>query len=167
MREDDKENKDLRQALAKFPRELLEEALAMREETDSDEQPSPPTAEVRSILHSRTFSGPLPPPDILDHYNQVVDEGANRIVEMAEKEQAHRHNLETTSVEGNIKSEKRGQNYALLICTLVILGGFILTWRGHEISGSIYAVGGLASLAYVFIRGRSQPRNNNQSTKPE
>src|SRR5690625_5624803 len=76
MREDDKENKDLRQGLAKFPRELLEEALAMREETDSDEQPSPPTAEVRSILHSRTFSGPLPPPDILDHYYQVVDEGA-------------------------------------------------------------------------------------------
>lgn len=116
----------------------------MREEADTREQPSPPIAEVRSILHSRTFSGPLPPPEILAQYDEIVHEGANRIVEMAEKEQAHRHSLETTSVEGNIKSEKRGQNYALLICTLIILGSFALIWKGHEIPGSIYAVGGLA-----------------------
>ena len=33
------------------------------------------------------MSGPLPPPGILDAYNQTIPDGANRIMAMAEEQQ--------------------------------------------------------------------------------
>lgn len=42
----------------------------------------------------RSFSGPLPPPDLLREYNQIVPGLAERIARMAEKEQDHRHYFE-------------------------------------------------------------------------
>lgn len=38
-------------------------------------------------------SGPLPPPEILRQYDEIVPDGAERIMAMAEKEQAHRHHI--------------------------------------------------------------------------
>lgn len=43
----------------------------------------------------RTHSGPIPDPDTLERYNQIIPNAANRILEMAEKEQAHRHKEHT------------------------------------------------------------------------
>ena len=38
-------------------------------------------------------SGPLPSPETLRQYNDIVPDGAERIMAMAEKEQAHRHRM--------------------------------------------------------------------------
>lgn len=38
-------------------------------------------------------SGPLPPPETLRQYDEIVPDGAERIMVMAEKEQAHRHHM--------------------------------------------------------------------------
>jgi uncharacterized membrane protein len=42
------------------------------------------------------FRGPLPPPELLEHYEKVLPGGAERIFRMAENEQEHRHALEKT-----------------------------------------------------------------------
>ncbi|MCL2659595.1 MAG: DUF2335 domain-containing protein [Acidobacteriaceae bacterium] len=47
--------------------------------------------------HSQSFmysSGPLPPPDVLTQYDQVVPNGAERIMAMAEQQSRHRIELE-------------------------------------------------------------------------
>ena len=44
------------------------------------------------------FSGPLPPPDVLERYNQVVPDAANRIIAMAEQETGHRRNIQAISI---------------------------------------------------------------------
>ena len=65
---------------------------------------------VVQTVSEQSFSGPLPPPSMLDQYDSVQDGFADRIVSMAESEQSHRQ-----SVEAAIKTESRGQNYALAI----------------------------------------------------
>jgi uncharacterized membrane protein len=40
------------------------------------------------------YRGPLPPPELFGQYDSVVPGAADRILAMAEKEQAHRHNWE-------------------------------------------------------------------------
>ena len=45
-----------------------------------------------AVEASYSFMGPIPPPGILAGYNNVIPNGADRVIMMAEKEQAHRHN---------------------------------------------------------------------------
>ena len=52
------------------------------EETDS--------ASIQRIVQSAMYSGPLPPPQMLREYENILPGMANRIMSMAEKEQAIR-----------------------------------------------------------------------------
>ena len=47
-------------------------------------------------------------------------------------EQSHRQSLENKSVEAAIKTESRGQNYALLISLLIITGALYLIDSGKD-----------------------------------
>lgn len=40
-------------------------------------------SELVEYTITKKFSGPLPPPEILEHYNHVVKDGAERIVSIA------------------------------------------------------------------------------------
>lgn len=145
----DKELLELEIALEKIPDDLLLKLLLERESVLSVLE------QQASIVHSQSFSGPLPPPQILKHYEQVHSGFADRIMQMAEKEQNHRHQQEIKILAENVSIKKRGQIFALTICSLVVAASFALIWTGHEVSGSVLATGSLSALAYVFISGRS------------
>ena len=40
------------------------------------------------------YAGPIPPPAMLKEFNEIIPDGANRILKMAEVQVAHRHSLE-------------------------------------------------------------------------
>lgn len=61
------------------------------------------------------FQGPLPHPEILAGYDQVLPGAADRIITMAEKNQAHRHALEAKVIPAGITSERIGQILAFLL----------------------------------------------------
>ena len=155
----------IRRVLEALPREAILEALSAHSASDSEDQVAAAQATLRTITHSQSFSGPLPPPQVLQEYNAAHPGLANRIVQMAENEQAHRHLIESTALAGSINAEKRGQHYALAICIIVVLASFGVIWQGYEISGSILAGGTLSTLAYVFITGRKEketPENSGE-----
>ncbi len=54
-----------------------------------------------SIQHS--FSGPIPPPSILKGYNDIVKDGADRIMSMAEKQSGHRIALEDHAIREELR----------------------------------------------------------------
>lgn len=49
------------------------------------------------------FSGPIPHPDIIEKYEQILPGAADRIISMAEKQASHRQDMEKAM----IKSEAR------------------------------------------------------------
>ena len=55
------------------------------------------------------FSGPLPPPEQLEHYGRIVPNGAERVLAMAERQSQHRQDLERTSLHENVRAAKTGQ----------------------------------------------------------
>ena len=69
------------------------------------------------------FSGPLPPPDMLERYNQVVPDAANRIIAMAEQETGHRRNMERLIISNEYQEAKMGQTCAVIIGSLAIISG--------------------------------------------
>lgn len=105
---------------------------------------------------SRTFSGPLPPPEILQRYNEIVPGAADRIIKMAESQHHHRQALEKSVVDSNVFSQKIGLGLGFIIAMTAIGGGIWLSAIGRSGSGLIAIIGALAALVGVFVYGKVQ-----------
>lgn len=64
-----------------------------RKNRDRGITPVQRTDVVRMIQASASFSGPLPPPETLERYNQTLPGLAERIIVMAESQHSHRLEL--------------------------------------------------------------------------
>ena len=124
----------------------------------------------QSMTRTR-FRGPLPHPEILKGYEDVLPGSAERIICMTEKQQAHRIQIESSVVEENCRSQRRGLHYGFTISLLVILGGFFLIYEGKDISGAAVVITAVASLVGVFIYGKitqsNQLKERGEPAKPD
>ena len=150
----EKEKAEIQQILQEVPDDILIGIIADR----IQREPNKEIKEVVQAVSQHRFSGPIPPPSMLGEYDAIHDGLANRIVGMAESQQAHRQSLEKRSVEAAIKTESRGQHYALIVSFLIIAGAMYLIGSGKEISGTLLAGGTLTGLAYIFITGRKKEK---------
>ena len=118
------------------------------------------TAELRArVVETHTtrqvsFQGPIPPPQVLEQYGRVVTNGADRIVAMAESQQAHRQELESAVVHGNVRPQARGQVIAGVLALIAIGGGIGLIAYGKGVQGLIAIIATLTALSAVFITAR-------------
>ena len=86
------------------------------------QQPQTPVRRVSASISA--FQGPLPPPELLERYSQIVPNGADRIVAMAESQLQHRQSLESAVVNGNVAAQSRGQIMGFILGLVAILGGY-------------------------------------------
>jgi uncharacterized membrane protein len=105
---------------------------------------------------STSFQGPIPPPELLQQYNEIIPDGADRIVKMAEAQSAHRIDLESTVIKGDDTRANWGLATGFTIGVLIIVLSFILILKGHDTSGTILGSIDLVSLVGVFVYGRSR-----------
>ncbi len=73
---------------------------------------------------------------------------------MAEREQAHRHSIDTIALNGDINRDKRGQNYGLLLALSFALITVVLGLNGLETLAAIIGSVDLVALVTVFVIGR-------------
>jgi hypothetical protein len=59
----------------------------------SSKPTSPAPTEPKPVA-SQSWHGPLPPPAALEHFERIVPGAAQRLIDMAEAEQKHRHSIE-------------------------------------------------------------------------
>ena len=140
------------------PTDLLEEVI---EPELLKEIPEPARDALRlSIkqLYFEAHAGPLPPPAQLQQYERVLTGAADRIVTMAEKQQAHRQELEATVVKGGAKRANLGLWLGFIISVVVIGVGATLVMTGHEVAGITLIGVDLVALAGVFVYGRRDQR---------
>lgn len=110
--------------------------------------------EIKAVIRKESFSGPLPPPQVLAGYDDVVAGAAERILAMAEKEQLHRHEMDSTALLGEINNDKRGQRFGLGIAVLFGVIALVLGLSGKQWLGGIIATVDLVALVMVFVLGR-------------
>ncbi len=109
---------------------------------------------AQSIEYS---SGPLPHPSILESYNNIIPDGAERIMAMAERQLNHRIETESFVARETMSQRKRGQNYALIVSIFALSVAGVLGVTGHETAATIIAGCNIAALAAVFIVGKAIP----------
>lgn len=110
------------------------------------------------VSQQYSFSGPLPPPEVLERYNQAMPGLAERIISMAEQQAKHRQQLETTVVNSNAFVQKVGPFLGFIVAMTAVGGGIYLILQGKDGYGLAAIIGALASLAGVFIYGKKKQR---------
>lgn len=112
---------------------------------------------------TQIFSGPLPYPEILKKFDEVVPGAAERIIKMAEDQSIHRKELEKKVINSDIARSKWGQILGFVISVIGLLAAALIAIYGNAVAGGIIGVGTLASLVSVFMYGsrvRSKEREN-------
>lgn len=101
-----------------------------------------------------SFQGPIPPPELLREYNEIIPDGADRIVKMAEAQSSHRIELERIVIKGDDRRANWGLVTGYSIGVLIIVLSFILILYGHGMEGTVLGTIDLVSLVGVFVYGR-------------
>ena len=115
------------------------------------EQPNKPLQVYSSIS---TYAGPLPPPNILREYNDVLPGSAERILKMAEVQSLHRQKIELIVIQSNTKNELIGMIFGFIISIITIVSSCFLLFLDKWVSGIAGVIGTLVALVAVFIYGK-------------
>jgi uncharacterized membrane protein len=118
---------------------------------------------LKSIsIHQQTFSGPLPPPNILKNYSDVVRDGAERIMSMAEKQSAHRIVLEDHAIREELRQSGRGQVFGFILGFVGLGLATLLAILGHEVIAGIFGTTTIVGLVAVFVIGKKSQEQTDQ-----
>ena len=112
------------------------------------------------------YSGPIPPPEMLEQYNKIIPDAAQRILRMAEEQASHRRDLEKKVISMDSRNSTFG-----IICALIISMGF-LGLAGYALklnqpwTASVISAIGIGSLVATFIYG-TRSRRMERSSRQE
>ena len=149
----------------------------MARHSRSNKQVSKPVQtaqQVQTIQAAQTtFTGPMPPPDLLRQYDAVVLGAAERILVMAEKEARHRQSNESQALAANIEAQKQqlsiaehqtkatfrsdaiGQFCGFLVSLICVAGSVYLALNGQPWVAGLLAGLPLAAIIRAF---RERPK---------
>lgn len=111
--------------------------------------------EVKAVIQSE-FSGPIPPPDIIEKYEHILPGSADRIIAMAEKQSIHRQNMERTMVESEARDSLLGIVFAFMLgigCIIAAIVVVVLVPKNSgAVAGAVMGATGIGSITSGFIR---------------
>ncbi|MFZ4687714.1 MAG: DUF2335 domain-containing protein [Polymorphobacter sp.] len=116
---------------------------------------------------SKTHSGPIPSAEELEHLERVHAGLANRIVEMAEREQSHRHGMETSIVSHEGSLHHRGQYFALIALALLLGAVAWLAYLGFGVAAASLGTATIVGVVAIFVTGRLLEAEPSSAPEPE
>jgi uncharacterized membrane protein len=108
---------------------------------------------VAQFRKTELYAGPLPHPEILQKFEQILPGSADRILKQAEDQTKHRIELEKKVVSADIIKSYMGLVFGFLIGMVGILGGIYLARLGFDVYGPILSGGSFVTLVVAFIYG--------------
>jgi len=125
--------------------------------------PKDQKATAISQVTQQQFSGPIPPPELLRQYNDIIPDAAERILRMAEHDAAHLHKIEADALKYAARDQRAGQLCALSVSIVVMLTVMLGFWLGYSTAAS--ALGGttVVGLVTVFVTGRNLHSKNTKT----
>lgn len=125
-------------------------------ETASNNQPATRQADVvpelnQTVTVTQAWRGPMPDPESLARYEQIVPGAAERLLTVFEGQVAHRHSMESRL------SRRRdwGLALAFIVTVLIVATGAWLIYLDHDWAGAAVIAIHVVGLAAVFITGAS------------
>jgi uncharacterized membrane protein len=121
-----------------------------------------------TTIERRIHKGPLPAPEDFAKYNNIVPGAGERILAMAERNQAHRHAMEereAAQTDAEIEIDKsdsanefvlktRGQWLAFGTLLLLVPLALYLAYLGDTSAAALIAGAAMVSIVAIFVTGR-------------
>lgn len=121
---------------------------------------------VATLATSQQWLGPLPSPDALKQFDQIVPGAAERILADFEKQTQHRQTLEKAVVESRVSSTKRGQWFAFIIAGLFLSFAAFSVYMEQPllagVIGAIDIVGLVGSFLYSQYSQKEERRQRDE-----
>lgn len=114
------------------------------------------------MVKAEKFQGPLPHPDTLARYDEIVPGSAEWIVKRFLEQGEHRMQLEKMVIENDIKQSRWGLAAGFILALVVVLGAIYAIVQGYDFAGVAAIVSALATLAGVFVYGTKSRRDERE-----
>ena len=101
-----------------------------------------------------TFSGPMPPPSVLEGYEHLVKGAAERILIMAESDAKHQQEIEFAALRAMEAEVKRGQFFGFVIGLTALGASMLALAMGSPAVAGVIGGTTVIGLVSVFIVGR-------------
>ena len=119
---------------------------------------------ARLEVESR-FSGPLPPPELLARYDEIVPGMADRLMTTFEKQADHRMKLEMTVISGDTRRAWWGLVLAFVFGMVLLGASVYMIANGFEVAGIIVIVTELATLGGSLVYSTYTRRQERRSKR--
>lgn len=103
------------------------------------------------MSRSITYSGAVPPPEMLREFDKIIPNGADRFMKMAEEQSEHRRKIEQKIVESNVKNENLGLVFAFSISIIGLISAAVLAYKGNNVGAGVFAIPALGGLVNSFL----------------
>jgi uncharacterized membrane protein len=120
---------------------------------------------ARLAVHTRSFRGPMPPPEQLAQYDRIVPGAARSIVDEFQTNARHSRDIERLTLRGSIGKDTRAQ---FLAGSLVLIGFglvYALAKDNHDGVAIAVAVTLLVSVLTAFLTGKVMRGKNDVEAK--
>jgi uncharacterized membrane protein len=109
---------------------------------------------------SYRYSGPLPAPNDLEKYNNIVPGLAERIVKMVENQNTHRIETEDSVIKSQLAESKRGQYIGFIIAVMCIGATILLALNNHDSVAVVLGGTTILGLVTVFVTGKKEQKTD-------
>lgn len=166
MNEEKKDKTEKKDKLEKIDKELNEEKKDKLEKIDEElNNPNISKSEKEKLLmkrqHVEMYSGPLPPPSMLEEYEKIVPGSGKKIIDNGLEESNFRREFNKKNLDAVVSQEKRRDWMAFLIGLVSIICGAWLINSNQYVIGSIFAGSTVISLVGLFLGKTHQKYKQN------
>jgi len=111
--------------------------------------------QIEAQVTTQQFSGPVPHPEILREYDQILPGAAERILTMAELDQKHQIELDSNAQHLAAKEIKRGQIFGLVVSISAFITSIASLILSFEKAAMVIGGTTVVGLVTVFLTSRS------------
>lgn len=111
-----------------------------------------PQGMLFSASHTEISSSPLPSPEILRGYSEIIPDSAERFMKMVEMEQENRFEndrVERERVKGELDLKRKGQYIAFFLVLVFLIVGIVLAIIGQNVIS--YVMFGMTMIPVVGL----------------
>lgn len=100
--------------------------------------------------------GPLPAPDLLQRYEEILPGAAERILTMAEEQARHRQSLERKVIDGDLSAQRLGLVAGGVVAVaLGVVAAVIAIWASPA-AGAVVGSIDIAGIVGAFVYGQRE-----------
>jgi len=111
---------------------------------------------IKAQVTAQQFSGPVPHPEILLGYDKILPGAAERILVMAERDQKHQIEIETSAQHLVAREIRRGQIFGLTVSISAFITSIVSLILGFEKAAMVIGGTTVVGLVTVFVTSRSK-----------